>query len=57
MSNKVEIEITETRSYQITVDLDEYDESVKKAYKEKNAQFFSDWSDDAECITTEYDWS
>lgn len=57
MSNKVEIEITETRMHQITVDLDKYDESVTKAYKEQDATFFSYWVDDSENTTIEYDWA
>ena len=56
MSNEVEIEITETHMYSIIVDLDLYDESVTKAYKENDATFFSDWKDDADNVTIDCEW-
>lgn len=56
MSNEVEIEIRETHTYQITVDLDLYHDDVTKAYKEKDAFFFSDWKDDAKSVEIEFDW-
>ena len=56
MSNKVYIEIKETRLHQIAVDLDLHDESVAKAYKKQDADFFGDWVDDAENTYIEYEW-
>ncbi len=56
MSNIVDIEITETRMHQITIDLDEYGEEAKAAYKEGDANFFGDWVDDADSTEITYQW-
>ena len=55
MTNKVEIEIKETHTYQITVDLELYDESVSKAYKNKDAAFFSEWKEDAKSVDIDFE--
>jgi len=56
MSNKIYIEVTETRMHQITIDLDEYGDEVKEAYEKGDADFFSDWVDEAENTEITYQW-
>jgi hypothetical protein len=55
-NNTVDIEITETRTHQITVDLDKYCENVKKAYEEGDANFFGDWVNSADNTEITYEW-
>ena len=42
--------------HQITIDLDEYGEEAKAAYKEGDANFFGDWVDDADSTEITYQW-
>ena len=56
MSNIVSIEIIETTTYAIEVDLDKYSQRVTDAYENRGASFFSEWKDDSEVEYTDYKW-
>ncbi|PHR55962.1 MAG: hypothetical protein COA43_14685 [Robiginitomaculum sp.] len=56
MSNIVTVDVTETTTYSVEIDLDKYGQDVTNAYKDRNASYFSDWKDDAEVVNTDYDW-